>query len=186
MLRALRAALFVLVVSMTIAACDEEPRGGADALPGPVPSRVSFSEGDPASPPAPEFSLTLMDGTHVTGSALWRERPVVLFFFASWCGVCPDQEADLKVLAERYDDSVVFLGIAGEDEHEAVIGYLEEHDVSHAAAIDSGLSVWRNYAVREPPHVVVIAKGGRVIRGWPGGTTRAIIDQTLSELVEDP
>ncbi|MGH2685188.1 MAG: TlpA family protein disulfide reductase [Actinomycetota bacterium] len=175
----------VLTVLMAaLGGCGADPRGGADSLPGPVPTGVSFPEGDPASPPAPEFSLTLLDGTRVTGSELWRGRPVVLFFFASWCGVCAEQQADLTALTERYDDAVVFLGVAGEDEREAVTAYLDEHAVPHAAAIDPDLGVWRAYGVREPPHVVVIAKGGRVIRGWPGGTTRAVIQETLSELVD--
>ncbi len=160
------------------------PRGGAASLPGPVPAGVSFSQGDPSSPRAPDFSLTLMDGTPVTGAELWRDRPVVLFFFASWCGVCDEQQGDLTALAERYRDKAVFLGIAGEDEQGSVAVYLDEYRVPFPVAIDPDLGVWRDYAVREPPHVVVISQGGRVIRGWPGGTTRDLIDETLGGMIQ--
>ena len=173
-----------VLIALILGACGGDTRGGADSLPGPVPTGVSFPEGDPASPAAPEFSLTLLDGTRVTGAELWGERPVVLYFFASWCGPCAEQQPDLTALAEEHGDTVVFLGVAGQDEPEAVGEYLDEHAVPYPAAIDPDLGVWRAYGVREPPHVVVIARGGRVIRGWPGGTTRALIEKTLSGLVE--
>lgn len=181
--RALRSGTLLLVFVTAFGACDDETRGGADALPGSVPPGVTFSAGESSAPPAPDFSLTLMDGTRVSGSELWGQRPVVLFFFAPWCEPCADQNADLMAIGERYGDAVVLLGVAGEDEAAAVTSYLEDNAVSHAAAIDADLDMWRNYAVREPPHVVIIAKGGRVIRGWPGGTTRALIEETLAELV---
>ena len=174
-----------IAVALTLVACEGSTRGGADALPGPVPRDASFSDGVPSAPEAPAFSLTLMDGTEVTGESLWKERPVVLFFFASWCGTCPDQQADITSLSASYGDTVTFLGVAGEDEEEAVADYLEEHQVAHAAGIDDDLDIWLSYAVREPPQVVVIARGGRVAKGWPGGTSRDTIDEALSELVDD-
>jgi peroxiredoxin len=126
-----------------------------------------------------------MDGTRVTASTLWDERPVVLFFFASWCGICPEQQVDITALADSYGDTVTFLGVTGEDEPEAVAEYLDEHEVPYAVAMDDELDSWIKYAVREPPQVVIIAKGGHVVKGWPGGTSKTVIDETLTELVMD-
>jgi hypothetical protein len=75
------------------------------------------------------------------------------------------------------------LGIAGEDEHASVASYLEKHRVPYPVTIDPDLGVWRIYAVREPPHVVVISKGGRVVRGWPGGAARELIEETLNGMI---
>ena len=176
-------AIAIVMLSVALAGCGGEPRGGEGSLPGPVPSGVSYEAADPSSPPAPGFSLELVDGTPITGAELWERRAVVLAFFASWCTTCAEQQADLTALAERYGDSVAFLGIAGEDEPEALAAYLDEHEVAYAVALDDDLAVWRSYAVREPPQVVVIAKGGRVVRGWPGGASRALIVETLDSLV---
>jgi hypothetical protein len=44
--------------------------------------------------------------------------------------------------------------------------------------------VWLNYAAREPPVVVLIARGGKVLRGWPGGVARDVLARRLAELVE--
>lgn len=192
--RVLSAVLALSIVGL--AACDGDDgggrqaegssRGGAASLPGPVPEEVSFAEPDPSSPRAPDFSLTLIDGTAVTGPQLWRERPVVLFFFASWCGVCAEQQTDITGIAERFRDTTVFLGIAGEDDPASIARYLDEHRIPYPVAIDPDLGVWRSYAVREPPHVVVISKGGRVVRGWPGGAERDLIADTLAEMMRPP
>ena len=159
-----------------------EPRGGAGALPGPVPTGMKFSNGGPSAPPAPNFTLPLMDGTQVTGSELWHERPVVLFFFASWCGTCAEQQANISALAEDFGGAVAFLGVTGEDDPQDIADFLAEHDVDNAVALDPNLGTWRNYAVREPPHVVVIAKGGRVFRGWQRPIPRSLLSSTLEEL----
>ena len=180
----------ILLLSLVLAACTGDPsggdqRGGAAALPGPVPSGVTFLQAGDA-PPAPEFSLTLMDGTQVTGSELWADRPVLLFFFASWCGVCAEQQSMVTSIAERYGDAIAVIGVGGEDEADAVAEYLDEHQVLYPVGIDEDLDVWRLYAAEEPPVLVVISKGGRVVRGWPGGTTRGVIDEALAEVVQLP
>ncbi|MDQ3991248.1 MAG: TlpA family protein disulfide reductase [Actinomycetota bacterium] len=181
-----RTRTFVAIAVLLSACTHAEARGGAASLPGPVPSGVSFSGGPSSAPRAPDFSLMLVDGTPVTGSELWEERPLVLSFFASWCGRCAEQQGDLTSLSERYRDAVVFLGVAGSDEPDAVLAYLNEHEVPYAVALDAELTVWRSYAVREPPHIAVVAKGGRLVRGWPGGIAGAVIADTLDELVIRP
>jgi peroxiredoxin len=180
-----RRTLVPVVAALVLTACSGDERGGASSLPGAVPTGISFPQPDPSAPPAPEFSLVLVDGTPVTGSELWRERPLVLSFFASWCSQCVDQQAELDEVAEQTGDAVVILGIAGEDTESDVAAFLDELEVPYAAAIDDDLSTWRSYGVREPPHVVVIAKGGRVIRGWPGVTTAKVISDALIGLINE-
>ncbi|HEU0213705.1 MAG TPA: hypothetical protein VFR13_06455, partial [Jiangellaceae bacterium] len=55
-----------------------EAHGGASDLPGPLPGDVAFRDAPDDAPPAPDFSADLVDGTPVTASDLWDDRPVVL------------------------------------------------------------------------------------------------------------
>lgn len=47
-------------------------------------------------------------------------------------------------------------------------------------------SVWLHYAADEPPLVVLIAAGGKVLRGWPGGIDADDLAGQLEKLYEKP
>jgi len=46
---------------------------------------------------------------------------------------------------------------------------MDDQGVTHPVGIDPDQAIWRRYAVRTPPAVVLIAPGGKLLRGWPGG-----------------
>ncbi|MFB9906037.1 TlpA family protein disulfide reductase [Allokutzneria oryzae] len=179
----MRRALAALLVLFTLVACSSEPqRGGRRELPGPVPAGVSYREARGAA--APRFELSLVDGTVVSTEDLWRERPVVLVFFSSWCGQCGRAQREFTELAARYRDVVAFLGVAGRDSEADLKRYLDEHEVNYPVGKDDEQqSAGRRFALREPPLVAVVAKGGALVKGWPGGTTAATVDAELVKLV---
>jgi peroxiredoxin len=178
--------LLVLLLAVAAAAgCGGAPAshdGGRATLPGPLPSGVTFAPATTTAA-APAFALKLLDGTPVVASNLWRDRPVVVFFFASWCSRCATQQARLEPLVKRYQDVVTFIGVGGQDKPSAVKTWLDAHDVTYPVAIDGQLATWRTYAVRQPPAVVLIAPGGKLERGWTAGVTTDVLDAELKRLV---
>ncbi|MEU2639335.1 TlpA disulfide reductase family protein, partial [Micromonospora fulviviridis] len=156
------------------------------ALPGPAPAGLALRPAPSGAPGAPAVTSALTDGSPVALADLWADRPVVLVFFTSWCTLCADRQAALGELARRHRDEVVFVGVATEDRPEDVQRYLREHRVEYPVALDADGGIWRSYAVREPPAVVVIAKGGTLLRGWPGGVDAATLDAELRRLVFAP
>ncbi len=173
-----------LVLVLVLAGCGgAAPHdGGRDTLPGALPSGVSFAPAT-STAVAPPFSLALLDGTRVEAAALWRSRPVVVFFFASWCSRCATQQKALAPLAEKYRDVVTFVGVGGQDKPPAVKAWLDDHDVTYPVGIDGRLETWRRYAVRQPPAVILIAPGGKLERGWPGGVSEDVLGEQLDRLV---
>lgn len=178
--------VLVLALLFTAAACTSTPAatpGGRQALPGPVDGELALRPPAADTPTAPDFTATLTDGTPVTASELWAQRPVVLTFLSSWCTACAEQQDALSELARTYQDRVVFLGVAGEDKPDELAAYLTAHRVDYPVVIDQELTVWRDYAVREPPAVVLISRGGRLLRGWPGGLAAPALQAQLNTLV---
>jgi len=158
--------------------------GGRDSLPGPVPDDVTFAAVE-STAVAPPFSLKLLDGSSLDVTTLWRDRPVVVFFLASWCSRCATQQETFKPIIERYGDAVGFVGVAGSDKAEALKTWVADHEVSYPVGIDPDLATWRRYAVRTPPAVAVVAPGGKLMRGWPGGATAEELEAALAEVVRD-
>jgi peroxiredoxin len=132
---------------------------------------------------APPFALKLLDGTTLDSASLWKHKPVVVSFFASWCSKCATQQDGLKQVIDDYGDAVDFVGIAGQDTPEAVGTWVKAHDVGFPVGIDTDLATWRRYAVRTPPAVILVAPGGKLFRGWPGGVDAKTLQDALGELV---
>ena len=177
----LAALLLTGLLPVTGCGGDDEVAGGAADLPGPVPAGVSFADPPATSPAAPDFSVELVDGTPVTASELWAERPVVLVFTASYCNRCAGIHREVARAVDEHDGAIALVGMAGADDRDAG-GYADRLDLGHPVAV-AGERIWLSYAAREPSLVVLVAQGGKVLRGWPNGVDADELAPRLDELV---
>jgi thiol-disulfide isomerase/thioredoxin len=180
----------LIVMAVLVAGCtnDEGGRtldanfpGGASDLPGPPPSDVEFRRAPRSSISAPDFSANLIDGTPVTASDLWAERPIVLMFTASWCDRCADLHREVSAVVDEYEGSIALLAVVPEDDLQGARDYAQELELGDPIAVGND-DVWLNYAADEPPLVALVAPGGRVLRGWPGGVEPEDLAKHLDNL----
>jgi peroxiredoxin len=176
--------LSLLLAALAVAGCggDDEVAGGSADLPGPVPAGVRFVDPPKGAVPAPTFTAPLLDGTSVTASELWRDRPLVLVFTASYCDRCAAIHRAAAEAVEEREGAIGLLGVVGEDDLEGGREYADELDLGHPVAV-AAERTWLDYAAREPGLVVLVGKGGKVLRGWPGGATAEQLGIALDELV---
>jgi hypothetical protein len=178
------ASRFLLAIILVLAGCGGggEVAGGADDLPGPVPTGVEYAQTPATALAAPEFEAELVDGTAIRGSELWAERPWLFVFTASYCDRCREIHRAAAEAAAATEGAVGLLGILGTDDGDAA-DYADQLDLGHPLAVASE-HVWLSYAAREPGLVVLVAKGGKVVRGWPGGATASELEPALDQLIE--
>lgn len=186
--RRLRLARALLGATLLLAAAcsgsdSESMRGGAVSLPGPVPEGVSFHDSSEEGVPAPVFTVDLVDGTPLTISDLWGQRPVVLLFTSSWCTHCAEQHVEIAELVASYEDAVALVAVAGQDDHDSLVAYTEQLRLDHPVALEAD-DAWLKYAVREPPLVALVGPGGRLVRGWPGGVDAATLEAEIEALFD--
>jgi peroxiredoxin len=176
--------LVILLTLLALAGCggDDDVAGGAADLPGPVPAGVEFAKPPASALPAPDFEAELVDGTAVRGSELWADRPLLLVFTASFCERCREIHSAAAEAADGFDGAAGVVGMVGEDDASAGAEYAEELDLGHPVAVASE-RVWLNYAAREPGLVVLVSRGGKVVRGWPTGATAAQLESALDDLI---
>jgi len=157
--------------------------GGSGDLPGPLPKDVSFRKARRAALEAPDFFAALIDGTSVTASDLWDDRPLVLVFTESGCGECANVQREIGEVVDEHAGAVALLAVVREDDLEGAREFAEDQQLGFPIALGSE-RVWLNYAAEEPPLVVLIAPGGKVLRGWPGGVDGSDLDAQLDKLYE--
>ena len=113
-----------------------------------------------------------------------RGKPVVLNFFASWCGPCVREMPALEAMAERYKGRVHFVGVTFNDRRDAAKGVLDRTGASYPAAFDpTPGDVAYDYAVRVMPTTFFIGPDGHLIERKDGEISelqlRTIIDRLL-------
>ncbi|MEU8263042.1 redoxin domain-containing protein [Micromonospora sp. NPDC048999] len=165
----------LLVVALALGGCtgstgEVVDRPPSAALPGPVPKGVTFVAPPTNAPRAPGFTLELLDGTVLDMTEQWDRRPVVLVFLEPWCTLCAEQQREINQLVEDYRDVILFVGVGADSTADRMRQYVRDNEVKHPVGIDATGQIWRKYRVEEPPLVALVTKGGKLLRGWPGGT----------------
>ncbi|MBJ7608869.1 MAG: TlpA family protein disulfide reductase [Candidatus Dormibacteraeota bacterium] len=123
-------------------------------------SRVSAESR--TSQPAP--SLT---GTSLTGSTLnlasLHGHPVVVDFWASWCGPCRQEQPELKAIVVKYSArGVQFLGVDIRDDNANARAFVQEFKVSYPSVADPASDVAANFGVDAPPTTLVVDSAGNI------------------------
>ena len=112
-----------------------------------------------------------------------RGRPVVLNFFASWCGPCVREMPALQAMSERYKGKVHVVGITFNDRRDGARGVLDRTGASYPAAFDSQSDLAVDYAVRVMPTTFFIDKDGNLVERKDGEISerqlRTVIDRLL-------
>jgi cytochrome c biogenesis protein CcmG/thiol:disulfide interchange protein DsbE len=131
---------------------------------------------------APDFSLGLFDGsTFKLSETLASGKPVVVNFWASWCGPCADEAPALQDAARRYGERVVFVGVNVQDIDSDAQAFLRKYNVSYPNGSSNAGSISIQYGMRGVPETYFIAPDGRLIRKW-NTLTAADLEQFLAEL----
>ena len=105
-----------------------------------------------------------------------RGRPVVLNFWASWCGPCADEAPVFAASARTHGTSVVFVGVDVQDFTSDARGFLRKHGVPYVAARDGDGSVYDDYGLTGVPETYYLDARGRAVAHSPGVVDRADLE----------
>ncbi len=111
-----------------------------------------------------------------------RGKPVVLNFFASWCGPCVREMPALQAMSERYKGRVQFVGVTFNDGREAAKGVLERAGVNYPAAFDAKSELANDYGLRVMPTTWFIGPDGNMIERKDGEFSEVQLRTTIDRL----
>jgi thiol-disulfide isomerase/thioredoxin len=170
-------AAVMLVVLMSTVGCSGD--SGSEQVPVGNQPASDFQQ------PAPDFQLETLNGEEVSLSDL-RGKPVLLNFWATWCGPC---RLEMPLLQEIYEDpgwserGLVIIAVNLKESGATVQKFVEENNYSFAVLLDISGRVGTLYNTRYIPTTYFIDKDG-IIKDIRVGAfqSRAEIEQKLLNL----
>jgi peroxiredoxin len=109
---------------------------------------------------APDFTLPTVDSREISLSD-YRGRPVILNFWATWCGPCRYEVPAFKAFYERYpEEEVVIIAISTQDDPDSARGYAIRDGLKFVIPVDPRGTVANMYNVRGMPTTFIIDEDG--------------------------
>ncbi len=144
----------------------------------------------PATPPAtvgsvaPAFALADLDGNPVRLEDL-RGRPVVLNFWASWCGPCVEEFPLLREAADRHaGDDLAIVGIVYQDRSEAARDFMARNGGIWPAVMDPGDRVAAAYGILGPPETFFIGRDGTIVARQIGQFSATSLQEKVAAIID--
>ena len=113
------------------------------------------------------LGLTLIDidGKQVRLDTLAEDKPLLLYFWATWCKPCRKTQPKVADLAKKYKDRVTVVGInvGGVDSPKDIKKYISRHRITYTMLIDHNDEVVKAYSVSAIPVVILLDKTGNIL-----------------------
>ncbi|MBN1204508.1 MAG: redoxin domain-containing protein [Myxococcaceae bacterium] len=113
--------------------------------------------------PAPSFTLRALDSGKAVSLEQFRGRPVVINFWASWCGPCRMEHPVLEWGAREFGGQAQFLGIVFEDTEDNARQFLQQLGASFPQLIDPRSRVSVDYGVAGVPETYFVDANGVIL-----------------------
>lgn len=137
---------------------------------------------------APDFSMTDRSGQPQNLQS-FVGKPIVLNFWASWCGPCKMELPDFQAAYEEYDGEVEFLMVNMTDgmreTKEKALEFMESEGYTLPVYFDSLQSGAYAYSVYSIPTTYFIDKEGNIVAGAEGMLDAASLEKGISMILQE-
>jgi cytochrome c biogenesis protein CcmG/thiol:disulfide interchange protein DsbE len=138
-----------------------------------------------ASSPSAGGSAQTLTGSTLKGGtfdlATVKGQPVVVNFFASWCGPCNQEAPELVAFAKAHPE-VQVVGVATNDKPFDSQSFVNKYGITYPVVMDLDGSIGNAWGVTGIPATFFIDKNGAVRASIVGASTQAQFEDKLKSI----
>ncbi len=131
---------------------------------------------------APTFTLREVGTGRAVDLAQLRGKPVVINFWATWCGPCWEEHPVLVANAKMLPD-VQFLGVVFQDSEEKILGFLQQRGSSYPTVVDDRGKTAIAYGVGGIPETFFLDERGTIVAKYSGPMSSDVLQEHLRKVV---
>ena len=112
-----------------------------------------------------DLTLVDLDGKKVRLDQLAEDKPVLLYFWATWCKPCRKTQPKVATLAKKYKDRVKVVGInvGGLDSPKDIRKYISRQRITYTMLIDHNDEAVKAYSVSAIPVIILLDTTGKIL-----------------------
>jgi cytochrome c biogenesis protein CcmG/thiol:disulfide interchange protein DsbE len=131
--------------------------------------------------PAPAFALREIGTGKTIDISQYRGKPVIINFWATWCGPCWEEHPTLVANARQLGSDVQFVGVVFQDTEEKIQGFLNQRGTAYPTLVDDRGKTAIAYGVGGVPETYFLDSRGVIRAKYAGPMNSDILRANLKK-----
>jgi cytochrome c biogenesis protein CcmG/thiol:disulfide interchange protein DsbE len=131
-----------------------------------------------ATPLGEEVNLAAVNGRNTPNG-----QPIVLNFWASWCGPCRVEMPYFQNAARRFNGRAAFIGVNQGEDGRTVTEFGNEYGITYPLLVDEQNAISRAYNINSLPTTIFIDSNGVVREVIIGAISQAVLEDRIEDLL---